>query len=211
MRTLARGAVLLFAAVAVSCSSNPSAPSSTAASISGTVRLSTAARAATNAGGTSLAMITLKVGVKGTSVGTSTNSNGQFTLNGVPAGNVTLVFQGDGVNAQLPLGTLQPGDRVTITVSVNGSNATLEDREDDHDDENENEQNGHEVEGAISGLGSTIGCPTLSFTIGNITVNTNSNTKFDDVQCTALTNGMKIEVKGTLVGNVLTATRIEKD
>jgi hypothetical protein len=128
----------------------------------------------------------------------------------VPAGDVTLVFQGGGANAQLPLGTLQAGDRVTITVTVNGSRASLDDREDDQDD-NDQGQNGHDVEGAISGLGATSGCPTLSFMVGSITVNTNASTKFEDVQCTALKNGMKIEAKGTLVGNVLTATKIEGD
>src|SRR5262245_35122819 len=112
MRMLAPAVMLALAAAVVGCSGNPNAPSSSAASIAGTVRSSSAARAATNAAGGALATTTLKVSVTGTAVGTSTNSNGEFTLNSVPAGNVTLVFEGDGVNAQLPLGMLQPGDRV---------------------------------------------------------------------------------------------------
>jgi uncharacterized protein DUF5666/carboxypeptidase-like protein len=209
MSMVVRGAVpLAIAALAVACG-NPSAPSSNAASIAGTVRVAATARAATNAASPSLTT-TVKITVKGTSLGTTTNSSGQFTLNGIPTGSVTLVFEGSGVNAQLPLGTLQPGDRVTITVTVSGSDARLDDREDDHDDdEDDDDDGGREVEGAIAGLNGT--CPNRSFTIGAMTVNTNSGTKYEDVTCAGLANGMKVEAKGSLAGSVLTATKIERD
>src|SRR5262245_36733037 len=129
---------LMVMALFAGCGS-PSAPSSTAASIAGTVRMGSTGRPATSGVSASTTTTTLKVTVMGTSAGTMTNSNGEFTLS-APAGNVTLVFEGPGVSAQLPLGRLTAGDRVTITVTVNGSRATLDERH----DEDENEGNGSE-------------------------------------------------------------------
>jgi hypothetical protein len=69
----------------------------------------------------------------------------------------------------------------------------------------------NEVTGKISGLTSTTSCPTLTFTLGTTTVTTNNTTVFEGVACTALTNGRKVEVEGTLTGTTLAAAKVEVD
>ncbi len=69
----------------------------------------------------------------------------------------------------------------------------------------------NEVKGVISGLASTAGCPSLTFTVGTTTVTTSSTTVFSGVACTALANGRRVEVEGTLTGTTLAAARVELD
>jgi len=190
----------LAAAFALGCGGGdvPNGPSSTSASIDGAVRNMSAAAGSSTA--------PLRVSVAETTMSTTTGSNGQFAFINVPAGNVTLLFEGPGVNARLPLGRVQAGDRLKITATVNGSSARLDSREDDEDEQEE-----EEVEGKISNLAGTGTCPTLSFNVGTTPVKTNGNTKFKDVACSALTNGMKVEAEGMFVNGVLNATKIERD
>lgn len=77
--------------------------------------------------------------------------------------------------------------------------------EDDHDDADE-----WEAHGAISGLGGT--CPAITFTLAGKTVRANSSTRFQNIACSAIANGARLEVEGTLQtdGSVL-AKKIEKD
>ena len=49
--------------------------------------------------------------------GTVSDSSGQFSLKGVPAGRVSLRLQGDGLDDQLDLGGLIDGMQVTLTLS----------------------------------------------------------------------------------------------
>ena len=65
-----------------------------------------------------------------------------------------------------------------------------------------------EAEGQISGLSGT--CPNLTFSIGSRAVQTTGSTQFKGVTCGALANGTEVEVKGTLTGGVLAATRVER-
>ena len=67
----------------------------------------------------------------------------------------------------------------------------------------------NEVEGRISGLTGT--CPGLTFTIGTTTVTTSGSTAFSGAVCTALANGAKVEVEGTLTGTTLAASTVEVD
>ncbi len=67
----------------------------------------------------------LRVDVLGTSFTTRTDDEGQFALNGLPAGTVTLHFQGSGVNAQLAVPGVQDNKVTTIKVEVQGSSARL--------------------------------------------------------------------------------------
>jgi hypothetical protein len=202
IRPFAGCAALLMAAVmCVGCSSDPNNPSSTSASIGGTLRAAAASQ--------------MQVGVSGTALATTSDPAGRFKLKDVPAGNVTLLFDGSGVNARLPLGRVNPGDRVTIVVTVNGSSAHLDSREDANDDEDDDDKdedvNEREVEGRIASFSGTGGCPIVTFTIGSTTVKTDGNTRFKNVACTALANGMKVEVEGTFANGVLLAKEIEKD
>jgi hypothetical protein len=67
----------------------------------------------------------LQVGVVGTTLTTKTDEEGQFALSRVPAGTVTLQFQGSGVNAQLVVNGVQDQKVTTIQVKVSGSNAQM--------------------------------------------------------------------------------------
>jgi len=67
----------------------------------------------------------LQVGVVGTTLTTKTDEDGQFALSRVPAGTVTLQFQGPGVNAQLVVNGVQDQKVTTIKVKVSGSNAQM--------------------------------------------------------------------------------------
>jgi len=69
----------------------------------------------------------------------------------------------------------------------------------------------NEVEGTISGLASTAGCPALTFMVGTTTVTTSSTTVFEGVTCAALANGTRVEVEGTLTGTTLAAAKVERD
>ena len=119
MRLLARCAALSIVALLIGCTGNPNAPAPAGASIVGTVRVR---------GSTSTPLVVL---VSGTSLSTTVSPRGTFALSGVPAANIALLFEADTINARLPLGILRAGDRVSIVVSVNGSSATLQSREDE--------------------------------------------------------------------------------
>ena len=107
----------------------------------------------------------------------------------------------------LPLTALQTGQSLHVegTRQTNGSiDARKIEIEDDNEDEAE-----FETEGALSGLAGT--CPAIRFTVNSAPVTTSSTTRFDDVSCTALANGNRVEVKGLRqsTGTVI-ATRIKK-
>lgn len=57
---------------------------------------------------------------------------------------------------------------------------------------------GREVEltGAMSGLSAVSACPSITFSLPGGSILTTSATEFDDVRCSALTNGQRVEVKG---------------
>ena len=192
MRSLYRlVAVQLAVVLLVACTGNTSiGPTSTGASIEGLVKTA----------GSS--MSGLQVGVPSAGLSTTTSSSGRFTLNGVPAGAVVLSFQGSTVNAALPIGTVSDGQQVSVVVNVNGSSAALESME--------THSNQTEAEGVVSDL--TGRCPNLTFRLNGKTVKTNSATKFDEISCGALANGVRAEVKGiTQSDGSILATRVESD
>lgn len=104
-------------------------------------------------------------------------------------------------------------DDVTCTALANGNTVEVEGaRQTDSSvlaESVELESGPNEVEGRISGLTGT--CPSLTFTIGTTTVTTSGSTAFSGVVCTALANGAKVEVEGTLTGTTLAATTVELD
>ena len=67
----------------------------------------------------------LTVSVAGTAVSCPVDDEGQFTLAGLPAGQVTLQFEGPGVSAQLTLTGLVDGQILSVVVQVSGSTAQL--------------------------------------------------------------------------------------
>jgi len=69
-----------------------------------------------------------------------------------------------------------------------------------------------EVEGIVSGLSATTGCPVLTFMVGTTKVTTSAATDFDDVLCSQLANGAIVEIKGTRQADgSIVATKVELD
>ena len=119
-------------------------------------------------------------------------------------GNRTLtlasIVVGDHVQAR---GTMSEGVLEASEIKVEHTGKG--DDDDDADDDGE-------VEGVISGLTSTAGCPVLSFMVGTTAVTTTATTEFDNVLCSALANGAVVEIDGTpqTDGSII-ATKVELD
>jgi hypothetical protein len=210
-------AVLFFVAACGDGGTSVTGPSdggrSRGAVISGRVNGLSARASAADASGT-MATSRVTVTVAGTDISTVVDGNGEFTLTGVPPGDVQLRFAGNGVSATVTLTGVQAGDRITVTISLNGNgnsarvdsdrrNRGNDDDEDDDDDDNE-------VSGAVSGLTGT--CPAITFTVRATTIRTNSATRFDDGSCVQIANGTRVEAKGARQpdGSIL-ATKVELD
>jgi hypothetical protein len=142
---------------------------------------------------------------------------GQFTLNGVPPGTVTLTFTGNNVSASITLNNVSAGEEIQIEIRLNGTSARVEserrhrgddDDEDDEDDDGNKDEAG-EVEGSVSSLTGT--CPALTFAVGARVVKTTSATVFSD-PCQSIRNGVRVEAKGSRAADgTFTATRVEID
>ncbi|HEY2908478.1 MAG TPA: DUF5666 domain-containing protein [Vicinamibacterales bacterium] len=65
------------------------------------------------------------VTIAGTSISTTADASGSFTLTGVPPIQIVLTFSGPGVDATLPIGAVGSSDYVQINVTITGSTATL--------------------------------------------------------------------------------------
>jgi uncharacterized protein DUF5666 len=167
------------------------------------------AREASTTGATAGAT-TLRVTIAGTNISTMVDGTGQFTMNGVPPGTVTLTFAGEGVSASITLNNVSAGDEIRIEVRLNGSNARIE-SENRHrgDDDDDDDDDANEVKGTVSGVTGT--CPELTFMVGTRVVRTSSATVFDD-RCTDIRTGVRVEANGTRGENgTFTATRVEVD
>lgn len=145
-------------------------------------------------------LASLTVTIVGTDITSAVNGFGLFELTGVPPGDVTLRFSGGGVTGTITLTGVAAGDRIHIVVAVNENGARLdrETRDDDDDDDDDNEDDDDEFEGLVSGLTGT--CPSITFTVAGLTVNTNSSTRFED-PCASIANGTRVEVEGNLQVN----------
>jgi hypothetical protein len=103
----------------------PTAPSTTGATITGQVSSGATAGPAGSGLASSRATPVSTIGVVGTSLTTTADPSGRFTLTGVPAGAAQLHFTGPGTDARLPIGEVRTGDTVTLMVAVNGTAATV--------------------------------------------------------------------------------------
>jgi len=85
------------------------------------------------------------VRVQGTGLSTAADADGNFSLQGVPSGNQTLVFETSQTAAGLPIPDIKPGETIRLSVAVEGSNARVTDMdrqggEEDEEEEEEDEQ-----------------------------------------------------------------------
>src|SRR5262245_56220658 len=138
------------------------------------------------------------ISVVGTGISTNADNQGQFTLNDVPAGTVVLNFSAPGSNATATLQGVGPGDRVQITVTVNGNNAHID---------SEHHNNG-EISARITSIESG-----NKFQAGNWTIQTTGSTVIrhgsKTLQFSNLEVGDDIQVRGTRDGSTVTATEIK--
>lgn len=159
------------------------------------------------------AATSLKVTIVGTNISTSVDGSGQFTLTGVPPGDVTVNFAGSGVSANITLKGVTAGQEIHIEVQLNGNNARIQSenrRHRDGDDDDDEDDDRDEVTGAVSGLQGT--CPSLTFVVAARTVKTGTATVFEDNSCSRIQNTVRVEVKGsTAADGTFTATRVEID
>jgi hypothetical protein len=93
------------------------------ATLEGSVEAGGSAAAAS--GGAAAAAANLRVSVVGSSVSATTDAGGRFVLMGVPAGVVTLRFEGDGVDARVQVTGLEEGRVFMVTIRIVGQTATI--------------------------------------------------------------------------------------
>ena len=152
------------------------------------------------------ASVTVKV--VGTNISTTTNQ-GQFTLTGVPPGEVQLEFTGRGGSATISISGVRADQEIHISVTLNGNNARVDSERRNKRGDGSREQES-DLKGAVSGL--TGNCPKISFTVGGTKVTTSEITQFDGVRCGDIGNGMVVEVKGSRQSdNSIAATKVEID
>ena len=196
-RRLIPRALLLVAAVTAACSSgsSPTSPSgsrtSRGAVIAGRVT-GMSSRAAAADVSTTMATSRVTVTVVGTDISAVLDGNGEFTLTGVPPGDVQMKFAGSGVSATITLTGVSATDRITVTISLNGNGARLESERRERDDDQDDDDN--ELEGNVSNLIGT--CPALTFTVRATVVRTNSVTRFKDGPCIQIANNTRLKAKG---------------
>jgi len=191
-------AVAVVCSIATACSSNsPSSPSSLdGISVSGSIVSPGGGGASTNGAGSGPGTaVTIPAGLTITVVGTNNtavvSSNGSFTINGVPAGNVQLRLNGPGWQSLISLLELQTGQVVTITITLDGTLAELE-------TDLRRGPAGEQLEGRVESLPPTT--PAGTFIVSGRTVTTSNVTNFtlngqaatfDD-----LAVGQRVHVKG---------------
>lgn len=182
-----------------SSSGGPAAGSPTGATVRGTINNVTST---TRAEGVSGALDTagFTVTVVGTGITASVSSNGQFTLTGVPAGDIQIHITGPGVDATLTLSNVQAGQTIEIKIKVSGNTATL-------DDDARQVSGQMEIEGRVeapltAGVAPTVFTTVVAGKVINILATTavrkgNTSYPVDTALPTVLLTGFRVHVKGT--------------
>ena len=206
------GLTLLAAVLAGACGgSSPTSPSSGGAApgasagsamITGSVQGATASALTAASNGIALTGVTVRV--LGTSISSTVDAGGRFTLMNVPAGTVQLQLTGGGANASVTLSSVQASQTVDVVLAVAGTTASLE-------SEVRSGAGQAELEGRVESLPPTQ--PALTFKAAGRTVKTDAATRFVDGSQSRtfadLKIGMRIHAKGSLTGDLFTATLVE--
>lgn len=190
---------VLFSVAAACSSNNPSSPSSNdGISVSGSIVGSGSGASGASFSGLGSgpsSSVNIPAGLTITVVGTNStavvSSNGTFTLNGVPAGNVTLRLNGPGWQSLISLLELQTGQIVTITITLEGSSATL-------DTDLRRGPAGEQLEGRVESLPPTTAAET--FIVAGRKVTTSNVTQYvlqgQPATFADLAIGQRVHVKG---------------
>jgi hypothetical protein len=189
-------AFILIAVFGAACgkTESPAAPSSSSATITGSIVMSGGSAAAGPAAFTSAASTVpagLLVSVAGTSISALVDVAGKFTLLNVPPGNPELRFVGPGHAASLGLTGVEGGQTVTLDVSLTSTTATVNsDRRSLGSEE--------QLEGRVESLPPTT--PIGTFVVAGRTVTTDSSTLYylhgQPAVFADLVLGQRVHVKG---------------
>jgi len=190
-----------------SSTNSPAAPSSTGngAVINGSLTSGLGAATMSSVHTTnSPAGMGLTVTIVGTSMSTTVNGAGQFTLRNVPAGHVTVRFSGNGMNGDVDLDDVGDSETITLTLTVNGASVDL-------DEEHRRGGAQDQLEGKVQALPPTTAAGT--FMVAGQLVTTDANTHFfiggASAQFANLTIGQRVHVAGHVSGNALLASTIQ--
>jgi hypothetical protein len=219
--------MLILAAGVAACSSSMTSPS-TGATITGSVLSSSPApgpaeapavgesategaatddSAADEAAAADSAPPVLVVKIVGGKGEATVDASGNFTLTGVPAGNIVLRFQGTGVNATVTIPSVQDGQSITIVVSIRSGEEAAEL---ENDDRSGTVGGLRQLEGRVDAIPPVSAADT--FVVDGKTVVTNPSTVFTNHGSAAtfadVVVGIRVHVAGTPNGDTLVASTV---
>jgi hypothetical protein len=130
-------------------------PAASSASIQGQVTAPGSTTGGLTAGGQEPTPVTAQdstgagvvIRVQGTGLSTTADGDGNFALQGVPAGNQTLVFETSQSAAGLPIPGIRPGETIRLSVTVEGTNARVTDMDREGGEAEDEEDEGEDDEG----------------------------------------------------------------
>lgn len=208
MPQLRTTAVLLAALLTAACGSgngSPVGPSpadssglGSGATVRGTV---TAGRGTAQVRALNTGMAGITVSVEGTNLSVTTSSGGSFVLRGIPPGLVRLLFQGPGVTGTLELNGVTQTEEIELTIELTGS--TIEVASQERVTGSEAQLEGKVVTADYAARTLVVGDTTVLVPEGIPITNGYRALDLEDVIV-----GARIHVKGSLGGDVLTASRI---
>lgn len=206
-RRISRAVVVALAIFVTNCgggSATPTGPSSSGSSTSATISGSVRSGATFLASSTGNAMPGLTVTVAGTNISSAVDVAGQFTLRGVPAGDVELVFTAPGVNSTLRVSQVKPSESITINVNVVSGSVVV-------DSEVRSTSGEEQIEGRVESVPPTMTANTIK--VAGRVVKTDAATRIEQGGTTRafadLLIGMRVHVRGTPSGSDLLASRIQ--
>jgi len=206
-------ASLVVALAGAACSKGtgpvtPSAPSGAAAQPAASLSGATIAGAIMPAAGASSVHAmgaAITVSVVGTGISVTIDASGNFMLQNVPQGDVTLSFMGNGVDARLTLTGVSDHESIHIVVNLHGTTADADETE------REKADNRAEVEGRISSMTAStrtvvVGRRQIMLVIpAGVPIHHGSTS----IDFAALVVGDRIHAHATKSGTSFTATEVE--
>jgi hypothetical protein len=213
LKTSALAFVLVAATIAAACGGGNADLSLTGPSIGGNTSSTSGAvitgrvnggsgLAQTTSSITPMSAVSLTVTVAGTGISTPVDSQGRFTLSGVPSGPVQLQFSGPGVNATITI-TVNGGEQIQIAVTVNGNSARVE------SEHRSGSNNRGELEGRITEIDATARTMRVSGTLVAVPADAIIRHGSRTLQLADLVVGDHVEVRGTIDGATFRASEVK--
>jgi hypothetical protein len=150
------------------------------------------------------ATTSLRVTISGTDITSTVDGSGQFTLNGVPPGNVTLQFSGSGVSASITLSGVTAGEQIHVEITLTNGGGAHVDSETRHRDDN-----GREVEGHITAINASARTITVGSTAVNVPDTARIHRGTTTLTFADLKVGDEVEVEGAMDGTTFKATEVK--